>query len=211
MILIAAGLLLMLCIVGSCVRRLVLEVPVDTWTPASVAVEAITPTERAAILSTRTPAPGEATGLGRTPTAFANPTSAPTPLPTATVQAPDPTPDPKRVVITEADVVRAVASGAAAQNGLSLDGLSVRFSDERLRLAADRLRYGSIDVQNLVVVGRLVAVNGKLQLETESITPRSLVTALIPAFANQALAQYTAQWTIEEVRMVEDRLELKIR
>ncbi len=211
MILITAILLVMLFIVGSCVRRLVLEVPVDTWTPASVAVEVSTPTERTAILSTRTPDPGRVSGLGRTPTVLANPAAAPTPLPTATVQAPASTPDPKQVVITEADVVRAVASGAAAQNGLSLDGLSVRFADERLRLAAERLRYGSIDVQNLVVVGRLVAVNGRLQLETESITPRGLVTALIPTFANQALAQYTAQWYIEEVRTVEDRLELKIR
>ena len=136
---------------------------------------------------------------------------APTPLPTVTVQAPDPTPDPKQVVITEADVVRAVAAGAAAQSGLSLDGLSVRFADGQLRLAVDRLRYGGVDVQNLVLVGRLVAVNGKLQLEVESITPRGLVTALIPTFANQALAQYTAQWYIEEVRTVDSRLELKIR
>lgn len=211
LILIILVLLVMLVIAGSCVRRLALGVPVDSWTPASVAVAPITPTERVAILSTRTPAPGQAPGLGRTPTVLANPPAAPTLLPTVTVQAPDPTPDPKRVVITEADVVRAVASGAAAQNGLSLEGLSVRFADERLRLAADRLRYGSIDVQNLIVVGRLVAVNGKLQLEAESITPRGLVTALIPTFANQALAQYTAQWYIEEVRTVDSRLELKIR
>lgn len=207
MILLTVLLLLLLVIVGSCVRRLALEVPVAIWTPAPVTAGPILPTERAAILPTRTPVPGQALGLGRTPTVLAPPTAAPT----ATVQAPDPTPDPKRVVITEADVVRAVASGATAQNGLTLENLSVQFADEKMRLAAGRLRYGSVDVQNLVLEGRLAAVDGKLQLETESITPRTLITALIPTFANQALAQYTRQWYVEEVRMMDGWLELRIR
>ena len=51
----------------------------------------------------------------------------------------------------------------------------------------------------------------RLQLQTESISPGGLITSLIPAFANQALAQYTAQWYVEEVRTLEGRLELRIR
>jgi hypothetical protein len=80
-----------------------------------------------------------------------------------------------------------------------------------MRITADKLAYGPAQVQNLDLVGRLVAQNGQLQLETESVSPRNLVTALLPTLANQALAQFTAQWYVEEVRTLEGRLEVRIR
>jgi len=121
------------------------------------------------------------------------------------------TPSANLVTITEADVLRAVASGAGAQGGLTLESPSVRFLDSKLQLTAARLQYGPVDVRNLVLVGRLVTQDGRLQLETESVSPRGLVTALLPTFANQALAQYASQWYVEEVRTLDGRLELKIR
>lgn len=87
----------------------------------------------------------------------------------------------------------------------------MRFADGLMTLSATSLSYGSINVANLTLSGRLVARDGKLELVAESITPRGLVTALIPVFANQALAQYTAQWYIEEVQTLDGRLELRIR
>ena len=62
-----------------------------------------------------------------------------------------------------------------------------------------------------MLVGRLVAVDGRLQLETESVTPRGLLSALIPTVANQALEQYTAKWYVEEVETLEGRIEVRIR
>lgn len=115
------------------------------------------------------------------------------------------------MVITEADVLRAVASGAGTQGGLVLESPAVRFSDGKMHLTASRLQYGPVDVRNLALVGRLVALDGRLQLEAESISPSGLVTSLIPTFANQALAQYAAQWYVEEVRTLEGRLELRIK
>lgn len=209
LVLAVLALLGLLLIVGRGVRRLVQGAPSDNWTPAPVTYDPRTLTAPPAILPTKTP--GWVSGGGPTPAIPAPDTPAPAATQTVTVPAPVPTPDPGLVVITEADVVRAVASGVTAQGGLSLEGLSVQFADEKMRLAADRLRYGSIDVQSLVLVGRLTAAGGKLQLEAESIAPRGLVTALIPTFANQALAQYTAQWYIEEVRTLDGRLELRVR
>jgi len=105
----------------------------------------------------------------------------------------------------------AVAAGIGAQQGLTIDGLGVAFTDGRMRLTADRLSYGPADVSDLVLVGSLVAQDGRLQLQTESISPGGVITSLIPAFANQALAQYAAQWYVEEVRTLEGRLELRVR
>ena len=175
---------------GSCLRGLAGE-PVEIWTPAPVTAT----TPDAAILPTR---PAQPT---RTP---ARPQPAATPVSEVT-------PDPKLILITEADVLNAVAGGVGAQEGLALDGLSVAFSDGQMRLTADRLSYGPADVLDLILVGSLVAQDGRLQLETTSISPGGLITSLIPSFANQALAQYAARWYVEEVRTLEGRLELRIR
>ena len=181
-------------IAGSCLRGLTGD-PAAIWTPAPAMAGSPGVTPGAAILPTlppqptRTPAPPRATA---TPAAGA-------------------TRDPKLITITEVDVLNAVASGVGAQQGLTIDGLGVAFTDGRMRLTADRLNYGPADVLDLVLVGSLVAQDGRLQLQTESISPGGLITSLIPAFANQALAQYTAQWYVEEVRTLEGRLELRIR
>jgi hypothetical protein len=181
-------------IAGSCLRGLTGD-PAAIWTPAPATAGSRGVTPGAAILPTLPPQPTR--------------TSAP-PRATA-LPAADPTRDPKLVIITEADVLNAVAAGIGAQLGLAIDGLGVAFTDGRMRLTADRLSYGPADVLDLVLVGSLVAQNGRLQLQTESISPGGLITSLIPAFANQALAQYAAQWYVEEVRTLEGRLELRIR
>jgi hypothetical protein len=181
-------------IAGSCLRGLTGD-PAAIWTPAPAMAGSPGVTPGAAILPTLPPQP--------TPTP-ARPRATATPAAGATV-------DPKLIIITEADVLNAVASGIGAQQGLTIDGLGVAFTEGQMRLTADRLSYGPADVLDLVLVGSLVAQDGRLQLQTESISPGGLITSLIPAFANQALAQYAAQWYVEEVRTLEGRLELRIR
>jgi hypothetical protein len=179
-------------IAGSCLRGLAgepaaIRTPATAGTPGATPGAAILPTQPAR--PTRTPAPPQAT---MTPAASA-------------------IRDPKLIVITEADVLNAVAAGIGEQEGLALDGLAVKFTEGQMRLAADRLSYGPADVFDLVLVGSLAAREGRLQLDTESISPGGLITSMIPAFANQALAQYAAQWYVEEVRTLEGWLELRIR
>ena len=126
--------------------------------------------------------------------------------------APVATRDPNLVIITEADVLRAVTSGAAAEQGATIENVGVQFTAEgKMVLTAGRVGYGFVNADNVTLVGRLIAVDGKLELQTESITPRGLVTALIPTIANQALQQYTSRWYIEEVRTTEGQLELRVR
>ena len=201
----------------------------EPWTPALVTRTTGGPTRSGAIL----PTPAASTGIGaaRTGTPRANPTRVSTPPPLAATRTPRatvapvqpipttpapaqiarPTLDPHLAVITEADIQQAIASGATSQGGLTTEGLTVRFTGGKARITAARLAYGPVQVQNLDLVGRLVARNGRLQLEVESVTPSGLITALIPAVANQALAQYTSQWYIEEVKMLEGRLEIRTR
>lgn len=161
------------------------------WTPAPISGAPVFATPQTEILPTVTARP---------------PTATPRPAPTATV-----TPDPNLVIITEADIAAAVTGGATAGSGLAVDGLTVRFTDGRMTLAATRIGWSGINVTDLTLVGRLQVKDGKLELVTESVTPGGLITALIPPLANQALAQYTAQWYIEEVRTLDGRLEVRIR
>jgi hypothetical protein len=114
-------------------------------------------------------------------------------------------------IITESDIAQAVSSGAGAQQGLSVTNLAVKFAQDKMTVSADQLSYTMLRVSNLKLVGKLVAVDGKLQLRTESITPAGLVTGFIPTLANQALAQYTSAWFIEEVRTTDGKLEIRIR
>jgi hypothetical protein len=144
------------------------------------------------------------------PTFTARPTETPTPRASAT-PTPSATPDPHRVLITEQDVLRSVQAGAAAQRGAQVEGLGVRFVDGRMRITADRLGYGVVSLRDLVLVGRLEARNGQLQMEVESVQPGGLVAAFVPGMVNQALAQYASQWYVEEVRTLDGRLELRIR
>lgn len=138
----------------------------------------------------------------------------PAPLPTVAVETavPTPTRDPNLVIITEADVLRAVTSGATEQSGATLENVGVQFTaDGKMILTAGRVGYGFINADNVTLVGRLIAVDGRLELETESISPRGMVTSLIPTFANQALQQYTSRWYIEDVQTTEGQIELRVR
>lgn len=147
------------------------------------------------------------------PTRVVEPTAAlPTlPAPTAAPTA-EPTRDPNLVIITEQDVLSAVTSGAAQQSGATLEDVGVQFTaDGKMVLTAGRVGYGFVNADNVTLVGRLIAVDGRLELETESISPRGIVTSFIPTLANQALQQYTSRWHIEEVRTTEGRLELRVR
>jgi hypothetical protein len=137
-----------------------------------------------------------------------------TPRPTRTPTrrpSPSPTLDPHHVVITEDDVRRSVAAGAAAQGGAQVEGLNVRFTNGKMRITADSLRYGVVNVSDLILVGQLFARNGQLQMTVESVQPGGLVGAFIPSVVNQALARYASQWYVEDVRTLEGRLELQIR
>jgi hypothetical protein len=104
-----------------------------------------------------------------------------------------------------------VEAGAAAQGGAQVENLDVQFAGGKMRITADSLRYGVVNVKDLVLVGRLFARNGQLQIAVESVQPGGLVGAFIPSVVNQALAQYASQWYVEDVRTLEGRLELSIR
>ena len=144
----------------------------------------------------RAPVPAPAPPIRPAPT--------PAPTPTATV-------DRHLIVITEDKISKAVASGAGAQQGVNVQNLKVRFADGNIHITADRLGYGLIQVQNLSLVGRLVANNGVLSLQTESISPGGLVANMIPGTVNQALAQYGSQWYVEDVQVLDGQVRLRIR
>lgn len=137
--------------------------------------------------------------------------------PTSAAQAPaavlpTATPDRTLVIIREEDVLASVASGATAESGATLEGITVDFTaDGRMVLAATRVGYGFITAENVTISGKLIAVDGRLEFQTESISPRGIVTSMIPPMMNQALHQYTSQWYIEEVRTLDGRLELRVR
>ena len=131
-------------------------------------------------------------------------TSTPAPTPTATV-------DQHLIIITEDDIAKAVAGGAGAQQGVTLDNLKVRFAGGKTHITADKLGYGFINMQNLDLVGSLAAQNGVLSLAVESISPRGLAANFVPGAVNQALANYASQWYVEEVRTLDGRVELRVR
>lgn len=121
------------------------------------------------------------------------------------------TPDPHLIVITEDEITRAIMAGAGAEQGLSAQGLQVRFRGEQMTLSADELSLGPVQVKQLVMVGRLFAENGELHFESVSVSPRGLVTSLLPTLADQALSRYASRWYVEDVRLLDGRLELRIR
>lgn len=189
---------------AACVPVPTLE-PQRSWTPSSITAES-SGTRGATTMSSQDNSQSTGSPAIVTPRPTRAPTRRPAPTP-----APSPTPDRHRVVITEQDVKRSVAAGAAAQGGAQVEGLDVRFTDGKMRLTAERLVYGLINLSDLVLVGELVARDGQLRLEFESVQPGGLVGAFIPRVVNQSLAQYASQWYVEEVRTLEGRLELRIR
>jgi len=197
---------------------------VPTTIAAATATATVAPTSTARVQPTVTSKPSATPAP--TSTASPRPTagSTDTPQPTSTVaptstEAPQPTEapaaaaaaNPNLVVITEDDIARAVAEGAGAQQGASIENLNVRFADGKMTITAGKIGYGLINLQNLNLVGRLVAKDGVLSLEVESISPRGLVSNFIPTMANQALAKYGAEWYVEDVQILDGRLELRIR
>ena len=142
----------------------------------------------------------------------AQPTAAPPRAATATRPAPlPPTADPKLIIVREEDISRAIAGGAGEEQGVKAQGLQVRLRDGKMTVSADELGLGPVQVKQLVMVGRLLAQDGQLRFESESVSPRGLVTGLLPALANQALTQYASQWYVEDVQTRDGRLELRIR
>ena len=186
-------------------------VPVPTsesqrsWTASPITVEP-RGTRGVATMSSQNSSQPADSPASATPRPTRTPTRQPSPTP-----VPSPTPDRHRVVITEEDVRRSVASGTAAQGGAQVEGLGVRFTDGKMRLTADRLGYGPTNVRDLVLVGQLVARDGQVQMDVESVQPGGLVGAVIPGMVNQALQRYASQWYVEDVRTLEGLLELRIR
>ncbi len=178
----------------------------DEWTPPPVTGSLVIGTRAPDVLPTLPPPTRRAQAPTAAPTRLA-PTAAPRVEPSAT-----PTRDPNLVIITEEDVLFAVTSGATAESGATLENVGVQFTaDGKMILTAGRLGYGFISADNVVLVGRLIAAGGKLQLETESISPRGLVTSFIPTLANEALQQYTARWYVDSVQTLEGRIEMRVR
>jgi hypothetical protein len=187
-------------VVSACARR---DGRRESWTPQPVTGSMEIGTRAPDLRPTLAPPTRAVEATAPLPTMAAAPTAAPTVAATR---------DPNRVVITEADVVRSVTSGATAESGASLENVGVQFtSDGKMVLTAGRVGYGFVNADNVTLVGRLIAVDGRLELETESISPRGMVTSLIPTFANQALQQYTSRWYVEEVRTTEGQIELRVR
>ena len=165
------------------------------------------------ILPTTRPGPTAQPKSAVTPAAQAAATgvAVATPVTPAKAAQPSPTLDPKRIVITEEDIIQALAGGVGEEQGLKVQGLKVRFADEKMFLTADEFSMGPLQVRKLAMVGRLSALDGKLQFDSESVSPGGLVTAMLPAVANQALAQFATNWYVEDVRVRDGRLELRIR
>lgn len=196
-----------------------------TSTPVTVTLALAQPAAlTATLVMTETVMPAATRSLTATIGHTATPVPTATPWPTRTVTAsptraaqatrvptPTATVDQHRIIITEGDIARAVAAGAGAQQGMTVENLKVRFADGKTYITADKLGYGIVKMQNLNLVGRLEAQNGVLNLVVESISPRGLAANFVPAAANQALANFASQWYVEEVRTLDGRVALRVR
>lgn len=158
------------------------------------------------------PPPATASGRGRPTAPASSPTAAPpTALPRPAATVPAPTLDPHLVIIREADIRQALAGGVGEEQGLKAQGLQVSLRAGKLTVTADELGLGPLQIKQLAMVGRLTAQAGQLRFEPETISPRGLVASLLPALANQALAQFAGAWYIEEVQIADGQLILRIR
>jgi hypothetical protein len=180
--------------------------PTATSKPSDTPAPINTATPRPTVRSTDTPQPTRTVAPTSTvePTATVAPTATAAPALAAAA-------NPNLVVITEDDIAKAVAEGAGAQQGATIENLNVRFADGKMTITAGKVGYGLINLQNLNLVGHLVAKDGVVSLEVESISPRGLVSNFIPTMANQALAKYAAEWYVEDVQIRDGRVELRIR
>lgn len=182
----------------ACDTLSVLPTPAPAWSPPPVS------TAEAVILSTSVPTPTLTPVLPEV-------TEAPTlEVPPATEPAVEPS-GPKSVVITDADLQSAITSGALASSGVDATNLQLHFTGGKLRITADRISYGFIQANDLVYVGRLVAEDGALRVDAESVSPGGMIGAMMPTMVNQALRQYASNWYVEQVQTSEGQIELTVR
>jgi hypothetical protein len=180
--------------------------PAAVWTPAPLPGEATAPGSDAILPTIAPPEDTQAPDVvEQAPAPVGVPTQARRQVPAATAAG------PRKVIVTDADMAQSINSGVAGQNGVQAQNLQVHFTGGRVRITADQVSYSMIQVSNLVLVGRLVARNGALDMETESVSPGGLVTAMIPAMVNQGLHQYSSKWYVEDVQTGEGQIELTVR
>jgi hypothetical protein len=122
-----------------------------------------------------------------------------------------PTTDPHIVVITDNDITSALSAGAGGDSGLTTENLAVRFSGDKTNITASRVSYSMFGVDNLALSGQLVARDGALQMDVESVSPRGAVGEMIPGIVNQALKRYTSQWYVEDVQTRTGQIQLRVR
>ncbi len=161
--------------------------------------------------SDSTAVPRLSAGAQPSPEMANTPLAPATPTPSAGSVPPPPTSDPKQIILTEDDISQAVGRGVGEDQGLKVQGVKVRFADDKMTLSADELALGPLQVRNLEMIGSLYAQDGRLAFETESVSPRGLVTNMLPAIANQILSEYASRWYVEDVRIRDGRMELRIR
>ena len=153
------------------------------------------------------------------PTQWTSPTSAPTtplPHPSATRLPAVPTPgatggESNLMVITQEDVVRVLSNPSLYPEGLEVAGLDVKFSGGKMYVTADSVNYGMFRLRNLSLVGHLVAEDGQLQIEVESMSPMGLAGAMIPRLANDAMGQLGGRWYVEDVQVDEGQVSVRFR
>jgi hypothetical protein len=187
-----------------------------TTSPATAAPQAsqsksILPTTRPSLTAQPKSAATPGAQAAATGVAAATSIAVATPVAPAKAAQSSPTPDPKRIVIAEEDIIQALAGGVGEEQGLKIEGLQVRFADEKISLTADEFSMGPLQVHKLAIVGQLFASDGKLQFEAESLSPGGLMTAMLPTVANQVLAKLATDWYVEDVRVGNGQLELRIR
>jgi hypothetical protein len=200
---------------SSSTRAAPTETAIVTYTPAATRTAPAASEATATLAPTRTPLPSrtpavKSAAVAPARTATRTPTKSPTSTATRAATA-TATVDRHHLVITEGDITKAIAAGAGAQQGVKIQNLKVSFAGGKIHITADQLGYGIVQVRNLDMVGRLVANNGVLNLQVESISPRGLAANMIPSVANQAIAQYGSKWYVEDVKTLDGRVELRIR
>jgi len=147
-----------------------------------------------------------------------NPTPSHSPLPTDTAGHSTATATPgatggtsKTMIISEDDIRRVLSDPRRYPEGLAVNGLGVKFTGGKIYITADSVSYGMFNLSNLALVGRLVATNGQLQIEVESVSPIGLAGALIPRLANEAMSQLGGQIYVEDVQIGEGQVNVQFR
>ncbi len=147
-----------------------------------------------------------------------NPTPSHSPLPTDIAVQATATATPgatggtsKIMIISEDDIRRVLSDSRRYPEGLTVSGLDVRFTGGKIYITADSVSYGMFNLSNLALVGRLVASNGRLQIEVENVSPIGLASAMIPRLANEAMSQLGGQIYVEDVQIGEGQVNVQYR